>query len=69
ETTRGAGHYGGLLDIGDRFAAFVPVGRSYDPDTNWGWEGKGVTPDVAVHTDQALDEALKLAKAKGAHPN
>ena len=69
ETTRGAGHYGGLLDIGDRFAAFVPVGRSYDPDTNWGWEGKGVTPDVAVHTDQALDEALKLAKAKGARPN
>lgn len=68
ETTRGAGHYGGLIDIGDRFAAFVPVGRTYDPDTNWDWEGKGVTPDVAVHTDQALDEALKLAKAKGAHP-
>ncbi|WP_310541787.1 S41 family peptidase [Phenylobacterium sp.] len=68
ETTRGAGHYGGLLDVGDRFAAFVPVGRSYDPDTNWGWEGQGVAPDVAVHTDQALDEALKLAKAKGARP-
>ena len=68
ETTAGAGHYGGVLDIGDRFAAFVPVGRSYDPDTNWDWEGKGVTPDVPVHTDQALDEALKLAKAAGAHP-
>ncbi|MBR7620784.1 S41 family peptidase [Phenylobacterium sp. 20VBR1] len=68
ETTRGAGHYGGVLEVGDRFGAFVPVGRSYDPDTNWDWEGKGVTPNVAVPTDQALDEALKLAKAAGAHP-
>lgn len=67
ETTRGAGHYGGVIEVG-RFGVFVPVGRSYDPDTNWDWEGKGVTPDVAVHTDQALDEALKLARAKGAHP-
>ena len=69
ETTRGAGHYGGILEVGARFGAFVPVGRSYDPDTGWDWEGKGVTPDVAVPTDQALDEALKLAKAAGAHPN
>ena len=68
ETTRGAGHYGGLLPIGARFAAFVPVGRTYDPDTGWDWEGKGVTPDVAVPTDGALDEALKRAKAAGAHP-
>ncbi|WP_421935060.1 S41 family peptidase [Phenylobacterium sp.] len=68
ETTRGAGHYGGILEVGARFGVFVPVGRSYDPDTNWDWEGKGVTPDVAVPTDQALDEALKLARAAGAHP-
>lgn len=68
ETTRGAGHFGGLLEVGDRFAVFIPVGRTYDPDTNWDWEGKGVTPDVAVPTDQALDEALKLARAAGAHP-
>jgi C-terminal processing protease CtpA/Prc len=67
ETTRGAGHYGGLLDIG-RFAAFVPVGRSYDPDTGWDWEGKGVAPDVAVPADDALAEALKRAQAAGAHP-
>lgn len=69
ETTRGAGHYGGLQTIGERFAAFVPVGRTYDPDTGWDWEGKGVAPDVAVHTDEALKEALKLAAAAGAHPN
>jgi len=66
ETTRGAGHYGNLVDIGQRFAAFVPVGRSYDPDTGQGWEGTGVAPDVAVPADKALDEALARARAAGA---
>jgi hypothetical protein len=65
ETTRGAGHYGGLEKIGDRFAAFIPIGRTYDPDTGWDWEGKGVAPDIAVPADQALSEALKQARAKG----
>ena len=68
ETTRGAGHYGGLETIGSRFAAFIPVGRSYDPATGWDWEGKGVAPDVAVPADMALEEALKEARAAGAHP-
>lgn len=66
ETTRGAGHFGGVQQIGERFGAFIPVGRTYDPDTNWDWEGKGVAPDIAVPADQALDEALKRAKAAGA---
>lgn len=67
ETTRGAGHFGVLEPFG-RFAAFIPVGRTYDPDTGWDWEGKGVAPDVATGADAALDEALKLARAAGAHP-
>jgi C-terminal processing protease CtpA/Prc len=66
ETTRGAGHYGGVIPIGKRFAAFIPVGRTYDPDTNLDWEGVGVKPDVDVPADQALDKALQLAKAAGA---
>jgi hypothetical protein len=65
ETTRGAGHYGGVETIGERFGAFIPIGRTYDPDTGWDWEGKGVAPDIAVPADQALNEALKQAKAKG----
>ncbi|MBC6980886.1 S41 family peptidase [Caulobacter sp. 17J80-11] len=65
ETTRGAGHSGSLQPIGDRFAAFIPVGRTFDPDTGWDWEGKGVAPDVAVAADQALDEALKRLTAAG----
>lgn len=65
ETTRGAGHHGSLQPIGAQFAAFIPVGRTYDPDTGWDWEGKGVAPDVAVPADQALDEALKRLNAAG----
>lgn len=63
ETTRGAGHYGSMVPLDDAFtyAAFIPVGRTFDPDTGKGWEGIGVEPDIAVPADKALDEALKLA--------
>lgn len=63
QTTAGFGHFGGVQPIGKRFAAFIPVGRTYDPDTNWDWEGVGVTPDVVVPADRALDEALKRISA------
>jgi C-terminal processing protease CtpA/Prc len=58
ETTGGAGNYGGFRAIGDKFSVFVPVGRTFDPDTGKGWEGTGVAPDVAVPAEQALVEAL-----------
>jgi hypothetical protein len=59
EPTAGAGNYGGQnpLDEG-KFSVFIPVGRTYDPDTGKGWEGTGVAPDVAVPADRALYEAL-----------
>ncbi len=65
ETTRGAGHYGIGADLGDGFSAFIPVGRTFDPDTGEGWEGKGVAPHVTVPAEKALDEALRLAGAAG----
>jgi len=58
EPTAGAGHYGGMQPIGDKFAVFIPVGRTYDPDTGKGWEGAGIDPDVAVPAADALTEAL-----------
>ena len=61
ESTAGAGHYGGVIPLGHGYAAFIPVGRTFDPDTNQGWEGTGVKPDVEVPADKALDEALKRA--------
>lgn len=58
ETTGGAGHYGGMVPMGAGYAAFIPVGRTFDPDTGSGWEGTGVAPDIAVPADRALVEAL-----------
>jgi peptidase S41-like protein len=58
ETTAGAGNYGGVRAVGDRFSVFVPVGRTFDPDTGKGWEGTGVAPDIAVPAERALVEAL-----------
>lgn len=58
ETTAGAGHYGRMVDFGG-YAAFVPVGRTFDPNNDWDWEGVGVPPDVTMPADQALDEALR----------
>jgi hypothetical protein len=58
EATAGAGHYGGFQPIGGNFSAFIPVGRTFDPDTGKGWEGGGVEPHVAVPAAQALVEAL-----------
>lgn len=63
ETTRGAGHFGGLMPVGGGYLAFIPVGRTFDPDTGEGWEGQGVAPDVATPADEALDEALRLSGA------
>ena len=61
EPTAGAGHYGGFRPIGEHFAAFIPVGRTFDPDTGEDWEGDGVAPDVAVPAAAALAEALARA--------
>jgi C-terminal processing protease CtpA/Prc len=64
ETTRGMGNYGSVQPIGTGFAAFIPVGRSFNPDNDEGWEGVGVKPDVEIAADRALDEALKRAGVK-----
>lgn len=63
EPTYGAGHFGGRPPLGESgtYSAFIPVGRTFDPDTGEGWEGTGVKPHIEVEADKALDEALKLA--------
>ena len=57
--TRGAGHFGNTLQFGDgRFEVFVPVGRTYDPQTNKGWEGGGIVPHVEVMPEKALEHVI-----------
>ena len=54
--TRGAGHFGNVQQFGHgHFEVFVPVGRTYDPETNKGWEGGGIPPHVEVMPEKALE--------------
>ncbi len=69
ETTAGANHFGETMPLGERFLAFIPQGRSYDPATGEDWEGRGIAPDKQVPADEALNEALAEAKAAGATPD
>lgn len=59
ETSAGAGHFGYPVDLPNGFSTFIPAGRTFDPKTDWDWEGKGVSPDLATPPEQALIAALK----------
>jgi len=69
DTTRGAGHYGDAVELADGYSMFIPYGDTVDPKTGNGWEGGGVTPDVAVPAKDALDYVLeKLGAPKASSP-
>jgi len=71
EKTRGAGHYGEEVELTGGYSMFIPYGDTVDPKTGKGWEGGGVTPDVAVPAKDALDyvlEKLGAPKAAGPYP-
>lgn len=58
ETTYGAGNFGSTEKISGGFQAFIAVGRTFDPDTDQGWDYRGIAPHVAVPAALALTEAL-----------
>jgi C-terminal processing protease CtpA/Prc len=60
ETTGGGAHPTGSIIATDKFYVRVPKGRAINPITKTNWEGMGVTPHIAVSSDQAL----KIAHAK-----
>jgi hypothetical protein len=64
ETTAGGAHPVGPHRAGDHFVIFVPNSFSISPVTGTDWEAKGVTPDVSVKAEDALDAAEKLAAEK-----
>jgi len=73
ETTGGGAHPGGTSIATDRFMVWVPRGRAINPITNTNWEGTGVTPDIKVKKEQALDvahiKALEKLVAKNSDHN
>lgn len=58
ETTYGAGNYGQTEQLAGGFQAFIAVGRTFDPDSDKGWDYTGIAPHVAVPAKDALTEAL-----------
>jgi hypothetical protein len=70
-TTGGGAHPVMARRLSDNFAAMVPSARSINPITKTNWEGVGVTPDIAIAPDKALDKAtaLFLADAIAAEPH
>ena len=63
ETTRGGSHAGIFHRIDDHFGIGIPEERAINPFGKADWEGVGVEPDVRVRAAEALETALKLAKA------
>ena len=58
ETTYGAGNFGNTQQIAGGYQAFIAVGRTFDPDTDRGWDYVGIAPHVAVPAKDAMAEAL-----------
>lgn len=63
EITGGGANPSTGMDLGPWFTVIMPIGEARHPATSANWEGVGVTPDVEVPADEALDEAVRLAGA------
>ena len=50
--------------MNDSFIITIPVGVINDVLTGKGWEGKGVIPDVAVKSSEALAKAIEIIQKK-----
>jgi ketosteroid isomerase-like protein len=64
ETTGGGAHPTGGHPVDAHFMVGVPFARAINPITKTNWEGTGVTPDVKVPADEALEVAKKMAAEK-----
>ena len=64
EPTSGRGHIPIGRSIDDHFEILVPDRRPINPISKTNWDGPGVQPDVRVKAADALETALKLARAK-----
>ncbi|MFX1418754.1 MAG: S41 family peptidase [Promethearchaeota archaeon] len=61
ETTRGAANPVDIFPILNKFVIWLPIGTPTNPISNDNWEGKGVSPNIEVPQEQALEKAHMLA--------
>lgn len=64
EVTGGGANPGGPVYVNNEFVVFIPTGRAINPITKTNWEGTGITPDVQVSQDKALETAQIMALEK-----
>jgi hypothetical protein len=62
EKTAGGANPGYSFRINNRYSIFIPTGRAVNPVTTTNWEGSGVTPDIAVKSNNAYSAALDKAR-------
>lgn len=62
ERTGGGAHPVHLHRIDEHFTVAVPFAEPVNPISKRNWEGTGVTPDVSVKADLALNTARKLLR-------
>ncbi|MFC6101883.1 S41 family peptidase [Olivibacter domesticus] len=60
DTTAGAGIAGTFVPLKSNLIAFVPFKMVIGPNSNEGWEGIGVIPDVQTGKGDALEATRKL---------
>jgi C-terminal processing protease CtpA/Prc len=64
ETTGGAAHSGVFYRLDDHFGMGIPEVKAINPYSTNDWAEIGVEPDVRASANNALDLALKLARAR-----
>jgi hypothetical protein len=64
ETTAGATHSGAFHRLDDHFAMGIPEVKAINPYSANDWAEVGVEPDIKVSAANALETALKLARAR-----
>lgn len=64
ETTAGAAHAGVFRRLDDHFGMGIPEVQAINPYSASDWAEVGVEPDLKVSAPNALDTALKLARAR-----
>jgi len=62
DTTAGAGIAGSMIPLKENLVVFLPVKMVAAPDSDQGWEGIGVLPDVPVKGEDARTEAERIIK-------
>lgn len=62
ETTAGGGNVAGPHALSNGFVLTIPAGTIVDPVTNTGWEHSGVTPNIVIVPEHALEKAIELIR-------